>query len=288
MRGQMRVNPICSNCKTKETPLWRKGPNNTYNCNACGLYYRIYKKDRPFQHKSVTYRHRKRLKKGCEEDEENVTNSTVSEEASSTALKQNNVLEHEGFYENEKDDKVGWKEFVDMEKLSKNKELNGRIDIFFGTHDEENKNTVKRKHYMAKVKETKAERKLEQNKAGRVDGPDGLKGAIKSVAHLKGEALGAHTGKGRYPYGYPEDAYEKALVPCNFNVYPPARCFKAPPSRFSAYLEDERGIQFPEIKLVPKNTARLETRERKHILSEEEMEAAEALADFAYYARHRE
>lgn len=64
MKGQLRLNPICSNCKTQKTPLWRKGPNNTYNCNACGLYYKIHRKDRPSKYKTSDYRHRVRAKKG--------------------------------------------------------------------------------------------------------------------------------------------------------------------------------------------------------------------------------
>lgn len=37
----------CSNCKTKKTPLWRKGDEGEALCNACGLYEKLHKKPRP-------------------------------------------------------------------------------------------------------------------------------------------------------------------------------------------------------------------------------------------------
>jgi hypothetical protein len=36
----------CVNCKTTETPMWRKGPNGTL-CNKCGLYHLRHSKSRP-------------------------------------------------------------------------------------------------------------------------------------------------------------------------------------------------------------------------------------------------
>lgn len=37
----------CSNCNTTKTPLWRRAPNGTLICNACGLYYRANNTHRP-------------------------------------------------------------------------------------------------------------------------------------------------------------------------------------------------------------------------------------------------
>lgn len=280
MRGQMKINPVCSNCKTRETPLWRKGPNNTYNCNACGLYYRIYKKDRPFQHKSVTYRQRKRLKKGAEEDEESTVNSAGSEEANPSAFKQKGSLASKGHRENGHERDPNWNQLVDIDVASKNKDLGAHIDVFLETHEEENKNTVERKHYMARVKETKAERKVDRHRAEGAEAHGGTRPSPK-------EAFGAYPRKERYVYDYSYEIYDKMAPPCSFNVYPSNGYFKVSRSHASPYMDSERGIQFPEIKLVPREVARGDSRERRCVLNDEEMEAAEALADFAYYARHR-
>lgn len=39
--------PICSNCGTDNTPLWRRDHNMLLLCNACGLYLKIHKTHRP-------------------------------------------------------------------------------------------------------------------------------------------------------------------------------------------------------------------------------------------------
>ncbi|KAM0688483.1 Sodium- and chloride-dependent GABA transporter 1 [Conglomerata obtusa] len=54
---------ICSNCETKITPLWRRGGNGSYLCNACGLYYKIHHSNRPREMKSDSFRHRQRVRK---------------------------------------------------------------------------------------------------------------------------------------------------------------------------------------------------------------------------------
>ncbi|KAM0678715.1 Sodium- and chloride-dependent GABA transporter 1 [Binucleata daphniae] len=53
----------CSNCETVVTPLWRRGCNGSYLCNACGLYYKIHNSNRPIEMKSDSFRHRQRSKK---------------------------------------------------------------------------------------------------------------------------------------------------------------------------------------------------------------------------------
>uniref|UniRef100_A0A7E4VZG2 GATA-type domain-containing protein n=1 Tax=Panagrellus redivivus TaxID=6233 RepID=A0A7E4VZG2_PANRE len=46
-----RQDRVCSNsnCKSRLTSLWRRNANNEIVCNACSLYYRLHKKDRPVE-----------------------------------------------------------------------------------------------------------------------------------------------------------------------------------------------------------------------------------------------
>ncbi|CAO3591212.1 unnamed protein product [Absidia cylindrospora] len=39
--------PICSNCESTSTPLWRRSANDDLLCNACGLYLKLHKTSRP-------------------------------------------------------------------------------------------------------------------------------------------------------------------------------------------------------------------------------------------------
>ncbi|TBU01593.1 GATA zinc finger domain-containing protein [Hamiltosporidium magnivora] len=53
----------CSNCKTRVTPLWRRSNDGSYLCNACGLYYKIHKSNRPHELKTESFRHRQRTRR---------------------------------------------------------------------------------------------------------------------------------------------------------------------------------------------------------------------------------
>lgn len=50
----------CENCKTAITPLWRRSDSGNYLCNACGLYLKIHKKNRPVKFMSKEIKHRQR------------------------------------------------------------------------------------------------------------------------------------------------------------------------------------------------------------------------------------
>ncbi|KAH8728644.1 hypothetical protein GQ44DRAFT_737352 [Phaeosphaeriaceae sp. PMI808] len=45
---------ICSNCKTTQTPLWRRSPTGETVCNACGLYLKARNQHRPVNLKRNT------------------------------------------------------------------------------------------------------------------------------------------------------------------------------------------------------------------------------------------
>ncbi|KAI9271471.1 hypothetical protein BDA99DRAFT_410110, partial [Phascolomyces articulosus] len=50
----------CANCQQTETPLWRKNHQGQTICNACGLYARMYKKNRPIEMRKTTIQRRRR------------------------------------------------------------------------------------------------------------------------------------------------------------------------------------------------------------------------------------
>ncbi|PVU92809.1 hypothetical protein BB560_006028, partial [Smittium megazygosporum] len=50
----------CFNCKTTNTPLWRRDDNMNIICNACGLYFKFHKKHRPISMKKNIIKRRTR------------------------------------------------------------------------------------------------------------------------------------------------------------------------------------------------------------------------------------
>ncbi|KAI9502257.1 hypothetical protein BX070DRAFT_184035, partial [Coemansia spiralis] len=51
---------VCTNCETTTTPLWRRDEAGSPLCNACGLYYKLHKENRPIKLKSDVIRKRQR------------------------------------------------------------------------------------------------------------------------------------------------------------------------------------------------------------------------------------
>ncbi|KAF9917216.1 hypothetical protein BX616_001647 [Lobosporangium transversale] len=66
--GSMNVSPapqpMCTNCKTTLTPLWRKDDAGEILCNACGLYYKLHHIHRPISLKRNVIRRRSRYENG--------------------------------------------------------------------------------------------------------------------------------------------------------------------------------------------------------------------------------
>ncbi|KAI9257155.1 hypothetical protein BDA99DRAFT_573483 [Phascolomyces articulosus] len=50
----------CTNCSTRNSPLWRRDTENNIICNACGLYYKLHNFHRPTSMKRTVIKRRKR------------------------------------------------------------------------------------------------------------------------------------------------------------------------------------------------------------------------------------
>ncbi|KAH3825656.1 hypothetical protein DPMN_127537 [Dreissena polymorpha] len=65
----------CSNCSATSTTLWRRNPSGQTVCNACGLYFKLHKTDRPLKMKkeSIQTRNRKMSMKSKKNKKMNLT-----------------------------------------------------------------------------------------------------------------------------------------------------------------------------------------------------------------------
>jgi GATA-binding protein len=54
--------PICQNCQTSTTPLWRRDEIGSVLCNACGLFLKLHGRARPSSLKTDVIKSRNRVK----------------------------------------------------------------------------------------------------------------------------------------------------------------------------------------------------------------------------------
>lgn len=54
--------PICQNCTTSTTPLWRRDEVGSVLCNACGLFLKLHGRPRPISLKTDVIKSRNRVK----------------------------------------------------------------------------------------------------------------------------------------------------------------------------------------------------------------------------------
>ncbi|KAK6085633.1 GATA zinc finger [Seiridium cupressi] len=54
--------PVCQNCQTSTTPLWRRDEMGSVLCNACGLFLKLHGRPRPISLKTDVIKSRNRVK----------------------------------------------------------------------------------------------------------------------------------------------------------------------------------------------------------------------------------
>ncbi|MCJ1338323.1 hypothetical protein MMC09_003610 [Bachmanniomyces sp. S44760] len=56
------MQPVCQNCTTSTTPLWRRDEIGSVLCNACGLFLKLHGRSRPISLKTDVIKSRNRVK----------------------------------------------------------------------------------------------------------------------------------------------------------------------------------------------------------------------------------
>ncbi|KFM72207.1 GATA-binding factor 5-A, partial [Stegodyphus mimosarum] len=104
LSASRRLGLYCSNCQTTNTSLWRRNNQGEPVCNACGLYYKLHRVNRPLAMKKDNIQRRKRKPKASEvrneQEQQNnkqpwpVIKQEVSDDATYSKPNDSNLLSH--------------------------------------------------------------------------------------------------------------------------------------------------------------------------------------------------
>ncbi|EFX04008.1 gata transcription factor [Grosmannia clavigera kw1407] len=85
--------PICQNCATSTTPLWRRDEMGSVLCNACGLFLKLHGRPRPISLKTDVIKSRNRVKTSMRPDLAMKKKNAAAVAAAAAGVDQNGVVD---------------------------------------------------------------------------------------------------------------------------------------------------------------------------------------------------
>ncbi|AOA61214.1 GATA zinc finger protein [Komagataella phaffii CBS 7435] len=110
--------PVCRNCKTQTTPLWRRDETGQVLCNACGLFLKLHGRPRPISLKTDVIKSRNRVKHNHSGSNNNNNSSSNNNSNNNSGSSSNSTSSNVDTEDDLKDKKFSSKAF----KIKKEKD----------------------------------------------------------------------------------------------------------------------------------------------------------------------